>query len=82
MIDLERRFVDCFVAAMDDACLPDDAPIRGYPEWAAAGVLAHSPVDAVEADGLPVPRSRWDGRTALTPPAARPGREPQAPQGR
>src|SRR3954454_16121983 len=36
--DLGRRFVDCFVAAMDDAGLPPDpdfrAAMRGYMEWA------------------------------------------------
>lgn len=36
--DLNRRFVDCFVAAMDDAGLPDDehfrTSMRAYMTWA------------------------------------------------
>src|SRR5271154_5708252 len=38
MSDLGRRFVECFVAAADDAGLPDDAQfraaLRAYMEWA------------------------------------------------
>ena len=65
MSDLGRRFVDCFVAAADDAGLPDDAPfraaLRAYMEWAVADVLVYSPEGSVVPDGLPVPRWTWDG---------------------
>jgi len=65
MGDLGRRFVDCFVAAADDAGLPDDAEfraaLRAYMEWAVDDVLAYSPQDAVVPEGLPVPRWSWDG---------------------
>jgi hemoglobin len=65
MSDLGRRFVECFVAAADDAGLPPDpefrAALRAYMEWAVADVLAYSPRDAVVPDGLPVPRWSWEG---------------------
>jgi hemoglobin len=65
MEDLGRRFVDCFVAAADDAGLPADPEfrdaLRAYMEWAVAEVLSYSPVDAVVPTGLPMPRWSWDG---------------------
>jgi hemoglobin len=65
MSDLGRRFVECFVAAADDAGLPPDpefrAALRAYMEWAVADVLAFSPRDAVVPEGLPIPRWSWDG---------------------
>src|SRR4051794_4214948 len=45
MGDLGERFVRCFVAAMDDAQLPQDAEfrdaMRGYMRWAVDDVLSH-----------------------------------------
>ena len=65
MGDLGRRFVECFVAAADDAGLPSDpefrATLRAYMEWAVADVLAYSPQDAVVPADLPIPRWSWDG---------------------
>jgi hemoglobin len=65
MTDLGRRFVDCFVAAADDAGLPDDpefrAALRSYMEWAVADVLVYSPQDSVVPAGLPMPHWSWDG---------------------
>jgi len=65
MGDLGRRFVDCFVAAADDAGLPEDAgfraALRAYMEWAVADVLVYAPYDAVVPAGVPVPRWSWDG---------------------
>ena len=65
MSDLGRRFVECFVAAADDAGLPSDPEfretLRAYMEWAVADVLAYSPRDAVVPADLPIPRWSWDG---------------------
>jgi hemoglobin len=64
--DLGERFVACFVAAADDAGLPDDpdfrAGLRGYMEWAVAEVLDWSPPERASVPpGLPTPRWGWDG---------------------
>lgn len=65
MSDLGRRFVDCFVAAMDDAGLPDDAEfraaMRAYMEWAVADVLVYSPVGVVVPTDVAMPHWTWDG---------------------
>jgi hemoglobin len=63
--DLGRRFVACFVAAADDADLPDDAEfrasLRAYMEWAVAEVLSYEEsADQVPA-GQTLPRWSWDG---------------------
>jgi hemoglobin len=64
MSDLGRRFVDCFVAAMDDAGLPADpefrTAMRDYMVWAVADVLAHDDRDSVPA-AAPLPCWSWDG---------------------
>ena len=64
MSDLGRRFVDCFVAAMDDAGLPADpefrTAMRDYLVWATADVLAHDDRDSVPA-AAPLPHWSWDG---------------------
>jgi hemoglobin len=63
--DLGRRFVDCFVAALDDAGLPDDPEFRaamaGYMRWAVDNVLAYSPAGPVVPGGMAMPRWDWDG---------------------
>jgi hemoglobin len=63
MTDLGRRFVACFVAAADDAGLPDDpefrAALRAYMEWAVSDVLGYE--GTVVPDLLPMPRWSWDG---------------------
>lgn len=68
MSDLGRRFVDCFVAAADDAALPDDAEFRGalraYMEWAVGVVVAFSPDEPVTADPAPMPHWSWTGLVA------------------
>lgn len=65
MHDLGRRFVACFVQAMDDAGLPADrefrAALRAYMEWAVADVLVYSPVGSRVPEKLRVPRWSWDG---------------------
>ncbi|HWC34266.1 MAG TPA: oxidoreductase [Mycobacteriales bacterium] len=68
MSDLARRFVDCFVAAADDAGLPDDAPfraaLRGYMEWAVQEFNAHPSGAHTVPSHAPVPRWGWDGLEA------------------
>jgi hemoglobin len=65
MSDLGRRFVDCFVAAADDAGLPDDpqfrAALRAYMEWATRRFVGFPDRDAVVPPGLTVPRWGWQG---------------------
>ena len=65
MTDLGRRFVDCFVAAMDDAGLPGDpefrAAMRAYMVWAVEDVLAYSAPDAPVPRTAAMPRWSWDG---------------------
>jgi hemoglobin len=65
MSDLGRRFVACFVAAADDARLPDDpefrAVIRAYMEWAVDQVLMYESPDAAIPSDLSLPRWGWDG---------------------
>ena len=66
--DLGRRFVACFVAAADDARLPDDPQFRrafrDYMTWAVSDVLCFAPADAVVPPERVVPRWSWDGLQA------------------
>jgi hemoglobin len=66
--DLGRRFVECFVAAADDAGLPDDAEfraaLRAYMVWAVDDVLAYSAEGSVVPRGVPMPRWSWEGLVA------------------
>lgn len=60
--DLGDRFYTCFMQAVDDAGLPDDAEFRAalaqYMRWAVHDVLAGpAPVEP----GLAMPRWGWDG---------------------
>jgi hemoglobin len=65
MSDLGRRFVSCFVAAADDAGLPDDpefrAALRDYMQWAVAEVLTYPSTDPPVPVNLPMPHWSWDG---------------------
>jgi hemoglobin len=65
MTDLGRRFVECFVAAADDAGLPNDgefrAALRAYMEWAVDEVLGYGSEEARVRVGLSMPRWTWDG---------------------
>lgn len=62
MSDLGRRFVDCFVAAMDDAGLPSDeqfrTAMRAYMVWAVGDVLFYDAPGSVP-DGVPMPSWTW-----------------------
>jgi hemoglobin len=63
--DLPERFYGCFVAALDDAELPDDqefrAAMQAYMRWAVDNVAAYTPEDSVIPAGVPMPRWGWDG---------------------
>ncbi|MGH3758017.1 oxidoreductase [Actinophytocola sp.] len=67
--DLGRRFYECFVAAMDDAGLPEDpefrAAMRAYMRAAVDEVLSYG--DEPPAAGLPMPHWSWDGPVAAWP---------------
>jgi hemoglobin len=64
--DWGPRFVACFVAAVDDAGLPNDpefrAALRAYMEWATDEVMSYAPPESQVPKGLPVPRWGWNGR--------------------
>jgi hemoglobin len=63
--DLGERFLNCFLRAIDDAHLPEDAEFRGalrsYMEWATADVHTYNPRGSVVPGDLVVPRWGWDG---------------------
>jgi hemoglobin len=63
--DLPQRFFDCFVAALDDAGLPDDpafrAALHAYMRWAVDNVVGYSAVGTVVPERLPLPRWDWNG---------------------
>jgi hemoglobin len=65
MGDLGERFVACFVAAADDAGLPDDpefrAALHDYMRWAVDEVLAYSATDAVVPTVAAMPHWSWEG---------------------
>ena len=66
--DLGERFVACFVAAADDAGLPDDpelrAALRAYMQWATTTMYAYNGRDAVVPAGMAMPRWGWHGLEA------------------
>ena len=70
MSDLGRRFVECFVAAADDAALPEDrefrAALRAYMEWAVDEVLEYGPPGTSVRAGLAMPHWTWEGRLVAT----------------
>lgn len=63
--DLGRRFVECFVAAADDAGLPTDpefrAALRAYMVWAVKEMLSYPDRDTTIPKDLPMPGWGWDG---------------------
>jgi hemoglobin len=65
MGDLPERFYSCFVAALDDAQLPNDpefrAAIQAYMRWAVDNVMTYSAVDTSVPTGLPMPNWGWNG---------------------
>jgi hemoglobin len=67
MTDLGERFLRCFVEALDDAVMPDDAAfretMRSYMRWAVDDVLSYPETKDVSA-GKATPRWGWDGLQA------------------
>jgi len=65
--DLGERFVRAFVAALDDAGLPDDAQfrttMRAHMERAVDEVLLYGPVDAEVPADRPMPTWTWAAPT-------------------
>jgi hypothetical protein len=63
--DLGRRFLACFLLALDDAGVPAEpelrACLRAYMEWAVADVLVYSPQDAQVPTDAAMPRWTWGG---------------------
>ena len=68
MTDLGRQFVACFVAAMDDAGLPDDprfrAAMRDYMQWAVDDFLVYSAPGTQVTEPVAMPRWTWSGPVA------------------
>jgi hemoglobin len=63
--EMDRRALACFVAALDDAGIPDDPRLRStltdYFAWGIAELNhAYGSVDEVP-DGLPLPSWSWEG---------------------
>jgi hemoglobin len=65
MSDLGQRFLACFVAAADDAGLPEDPEfrdaLRAYMTWAVSEMLVYGPPEATVPEQLPMPHWDWDG---------------------
>jgi hemoglobin len=63
--DWKQRFVTCFIAAIDETGLPDDADLRqvlrDYMAWAVQDVMAYEDPGSVVPSGLGVPRWSWEG---------------------
>ena len=63
--DLGNRFVECFVAAMDDAGMPKEpefrAAMRAYMRWATDEMIGHPERDAAIPPDLAMPRWDWNG---------------------
>jgi hemoglobin len=63
--NLGRRFADCFMAAVDDAQMPDDpefrAALRAYIDSAVAEVISISAAGSRVVADQPLPHWSWDG---------------------
>ncbi len=70
--EFAKRFVACFVAAADDAGLPEDpefrAALRSYMEWAMSEVNSYSPRGVHIPDGLSIPQWSWNGPVTSSTP--------------
>src|SRR5438046_10014108 len=74
------RFETCFIQAIDDAHLPDDADfrkaLREYIHWATRDANTVAPEGVQAEPDRPMPRWSWDGPVTADPAADRP-RPPQ-----
>lgn len=65
LADVGRRFLDCFLLALDDAELPADpafrAALRAYMAAAVDEVIAYPESPAAVPADLPVPTWTWEG---------------------
>lgn len=65
LTDLNRRFLACFLQAMDDAGLPSDphfrAAMAAYQRWAIGAVSGRDTAAGDVPDDAPLPRWSWDG---------------------
>ena len=63
--DLNRRFLACFIQAMDDAGLPDDAvfrtAMRDYMQWAISEISGRAESDGDVPADAPMPQWSWSG---------------------
>jgi hemoglobin len=63
--ELGERFLDCFVHALDDAGLPDDAEFRdamgAYMRWAVDHMLTYSDGQTPVPAAAEIPRWGWNG---------------------
>jgi hemoglobin len=76
--DLNRRFLACFVQAVDDAQLPTDPEFRcvinDFTAWAIGEVSGRVDGDDVP-DDVPTPRWTWDGPAVIGRRRREEGRE-------
>src|SRR4029079_19275139 len=63
--ELGARFLDCFVAALDDADIPADLTLRtalhDYMAWAVGEFMAYAPYGTRVPADVVVPHWSWDG---------------------
>jgi hemoglobin len=63
--EFDQRFVECFVAAADDAHLPEDLEFRQalhcYMEWATSELGLYAAPGSQVPEGLPMPHWGWNG---------------------
>ena len=68
--ELSQRFLQCFLAALDDAGLPPNpefrAALRAYMEWALEDFDVYNPSDSHVPEDLVLPHWGWDGLQAAS----------------
>jgi hemoglobin len=66
--ELGPRFLACFLAAIDEVGIPDEAELRAalraYMEWAVADVMVYAPAGATVTPGQAMPHWSWEGLQA------------------
>ena len=70
--ELGTRFLDCFLAALDDAGIPAEPTLRtalhDYMAWAVDEFMAYAPYGARVPHDVVVPHWSWDGLQATPDP--------------